>query len=161
MPDIRVETFIEAPAALCFDLARDVDLHTYSTSATNERAVAGVTTGLLQLGDTVTWEAIHFGVRQRLTARITRLEQPHVFEDILVKGAFHSFTHVHEFRAIEDGTVMVDDFRYKSPLGILGSVADKLFVERYMRKFISERARYLKEVAESKARTHELDMDGN
>jgi ligand-binding SRPBCC domain-containing protein len=130
MPAIHVETFVAAPPEQCFDLARNVELHQDSTSATQERAVAGVTSGLLELNDEVTWEAIHLGMRQRLTARITRFERPHLFEDVLVQGAFHSFTHVHEFRAVKGGTLMVDDFRYTSPLGVFGAIADKLFLGR-------------------------------
>ena len=44
---------------------------------------------------------------------------------------------------------MVDEFRYTSPLGILGVIADKLFLERYMRAFLIERVQYLKQRAES------------
>jgi len=108
-----------------------------------------VTSGLLGPGDEVTWEAVHFGVRQRLTARITRFEPPHLFEDEMVRGAFRSFTHTHEFRPVEGGTLMVDTFRYASPLGPLGVLADKLFIERHMRRFLTERAASLKRLAEA------------
>ena len=148
MPVIRLETLIHAPPERCFDLARDVGAHTESTARTRERAVGGVTSGLLGPGDEVTWEAIHFGVRQRLTARVTRFEPPHLFEDEMVRGAFRSFTHRHEFRPADGGTLMVDTFRYASPLGVLGVLADKLFLERYMRRFLAERAAHLKRAAE-------------
>src|ERR1700680_927295 len=49
MPVITIVTRIEAPADLCFDLARSVELHVESTSETQERAVEGVTSGLLNL----------------------------------------------------------------------------------------------------------------
>jgi ligand-binding SRPBCC domain-containing protein len=100
------------------------------------------------LGDTVTWEATHFGVRQRLTARLTRFERPRLFEDEMVRGAFRSFTHTHEFRPAGAGTVMVDTFRYTAPLGVLGLLADRLFLERYMRRLLTERAAFLKRAAE-------------
>ena len=149
MPHIHVETLIAAPAARCFDLMRDVAAHTTTTGSSNERAVAGKTTGLLGEGDEVTWEARHFGVRQRLSVRVTRCEPPRIFEDQQVRGAFASFTHRHEFRPTDGGTVMIDDFRYRSPLGPLGQLADVLFLERYMRDFLVERARGLKELAEA------------
>jgi len=66
----------------------------------------------------------------------------------MVKGAFHSFTHIHEFVESGTGTIMKDTFSYKSPLGILGILVDKLFLERYMREFIVSRAEGLKELAE-------------
>ncbi|WP_205685492.1 hypothetical protein [Bacillus salacetis] len=43
---------------------------------------------------------------------------------------------------------MIDRFQYKSPLGPLGSLADKLFLEKYMRNFIAGRAVELKKIAE-------------
>ena len=148
MPSIHLETFIAAPIERCFDLMRDVDLHTRSAARTHERAVAGVMTGLLEQGDEVAWEAVHLGVKQRLTVRITRCEPPHLLVDEMVRGAFKSFTHRHEFRSVSGGTVMTDDFRYTSPLGLLGAVADWVFLKRYMRKFLYERALFLKQVAE-------------
>jgi len=148
VPVIRIETLIHAPPDRCFDLARDVEAHVGSTARTHERAVAGVTSGLLGPGDEVTWEAVHLGVRQRLTARITRFDRPNAFEDEMVRGAFRSFTHRHEFRPVDGGTLMIDTFRYASPLGILGALADRLFLERYMRRLLTERNAYLKRVAE-------------
>ena len=95
-------------------------------------------------------EAVHFGVRQRLTSRITRFDRPWLFENEMVHGAFHSFTHRHEFRPAEGGTLMVDEFRYRSPLGPIGVVADRLFLERYMRRLLVDRAAFLKRAAEAR-----------
>jgi ligand-binding SRPBCC domain-containing protein len=97
MPTIRLEMQIAAPIERCFDLARSVDLHRDSVVHTGERAIAGVTTGLMRMGDWVTWEAKHFGVRQRLTSRIIAYERPVRFVDEMVSGAFKRFAHVHEF----------------------------------------------------------------
>ena len=152
MPNIHLETFIAAPIQCCFDLTRDVDTHTRSTAKTRERAVGGKTSGLLGPGDEVTWEAAHFGVKQQLAVRVTRCEPSYLFEDEMVRGAFKAFTHRHAFREVPSGTVMVDDFNYTSPLGVLGVIADKLFLERYMRSFLRERASVLKDLAESEER---------
>lgn len=119
-----------------------------TTSKTKERAIAGVTSGLMEQGDTVTWEATHLRVRQQLTAKIIEMNKPYQFTDVMVKGAFHSFTHTHEFIERGSGTIMRDTFSYKSPLGILGVLADKLFLEKYMRNFIKNRAKELKRIAE-------------
>jgi ligand-binding SRPBCC domain-containing protein len=149
MPIIKNRQFIKAPIEVCFDLARNVDIHTQTTSETKERAVGGVTEGLLEQGDTVTWEAIHFGVKQKLTAKVTIMEKPHKFVDVMIKGAFQSFVHTHEFIEQTEGTIMIDIFEYKSPLGIIGVVADKLFLEKYMSVFIATRAKELKRIAEN------------
>jgi len=149
MPVIVLRTRIVAPPSRCFDLARDVDLHERSTAASHERAVAGVTSGLLKPGDEVTWEATHFGVRQRLTSRITELDPPNRFVDEMVRGAFARFRHEHQFLAVQGGTEMVDIFDYTSPLGPLGRLADGLFLRRYMMRLLRARNAYLKRAAES------------
>lgn len=149
MPVIEHQLWIKAPIEVCFDLARHVDIHTQTVSKTKEWAVGGVTEGLLEAGDTVTWEAVHFGIRQRLTAQITEMQKPYRFVDIMVKGAFHSFTHVHEFREETGGTVMIDRFDYRAPFGLLGVIADKWFLENYMRQFIASKAIELKKIAEA------------
>ncbi|SFF17391.1 hypothetical protein SAMN04487969_116104 [Paenibacillus algorifonticola] len=151
MPIIRTELYIKAPAQLCFDLARSIDIHAESTSQTKERAIGGVTQGLIELGQTVTWEAVHFGIKQRLTARISAMEAPHFFVDEQVGGAFKHFYHSHEFIISGDGTLMIDTFDYASPLGLLGKLADALFLERYMRVFLTKRNLYIKNVAEQRA----------
>ena len=148
MPIIKHQIYIEAPIEKCFDLARNVEVHTQTTTKTNERAIAGITTGLLKLGDRVTWEATHFGIKQRLTAKITEMVIPINFTDVMVKGAFHSFTHSHEFVECNRGTMMKDTFIYKAPFSIIGQLADKLFLEKYMMSFIISRANELKKIAE-------------
>ncbi|MED1862292.1 SRPBCC family protein [Fictibacillus nanhaiensis] len=149
MPIIIHREFVQASAETCFDLARNVDIHTETTSHTGERAVGGVTSGYMEKGDHVTWEAVHLGVKQRLTAKIIEMERPHMFVDVMVKGAFHSFVHTHTFEPKGNGTVMVDHFHYTSPFGVIGRLADWLFLEKYMTNFLVGRARALKEIAEN------------
>ncbi|MCP3739734.1 SRPBCC family protein [Rossellomorea sp. BNER] len=148
MPTIEYQILINAPIEHCFDLARNVDIHTQTVQHTKEKAVGGVTSGILDEGDSVTWEAVHFGVKQRLTAKVTEVKRPDYFVDIMIKGAFHSFHHTHQFIEKHDGTLMVDIFQYKSPLGPIGILADKLFLEKYMQRFIISRAIELKKIAE-------------
>ncbi|MET3695847.1 hypothetical protein SAMN05877753_102624 [Bacillus oleivorans] len=148
MPVIRHQTYINAPIHICFDLARNVEVHTKTTSNTKERAIGGVTKGLLEAGDMVTWEAVHFGIKQRLTAKVTEMDKPYKFIDIMEKGAFHSFTHTHEFVEQGDGTLMIDTFDYKSPFGMIGRLADLLLLKKYMETFIANRANELKKLAE-------------
>ena len=144
MGAITVETFIRAPREICFDLARDVGAHVESASFSRERAVEpGRTSGRLELGDVVTFEGVHFGVRQRFTAKIVEMDPPKRFVDELVKSTFKSLRHVHEFEERDGGTLMRDTLTWVSPLGILGSLADKLFVERHMRSFVARKQRAL------------------
>lgn len=153
MPVIRSELVIAAPRHICFDAARSIDLHMESTSKTKEKAIAGVTGGLIERGESVTWEAVHFGIKQRLTAVITEMEEPSYFVDEMVPGAFKRFRHEHQFFPLGDNqTRMIDTFDYESPLGVLGKIADWLFLETYMARFLIERNLYLKRVAEEQFR---------
>jgi ligand-binding SRPBCC domain-containing protein len=147
---IELITHVSAPPERCFDLARSVDLHTHSTAATGERAVGGVTRGLLGPGQEVTWRARHFGVWQTLTSRITEYDRPRYFRDTMVRGAFRRFDHDHHFEPDGGGgTLMRDVFDYAAPLGPLGRLAEWLFLTRYMRRFLAERSRQVKTAAES------------
>jgi putative ubiquitin-RnfH superfamily antitoxin RatB of RatAB toxin-antitoxin module len=81
MPIIQLETKINSSLEICFDLSTSIDLHKLSTAHTNEEAIAGVTSGLIGLNDSVTWRAKHFGIYQTLTTKITAHNRPHYFRD--------------------------------------------------------------------------------
>ncbi len=149
MPSIHLSTRINAPVETCFNLARSVDVHMASTAKTNEKAIAGRTSGLCEENDEITWEAIHFGIKQNLSVRITKMEFPFFFEDEMLKGAFRSMKHRHYFKSGNDHTVMTDEFNYTSPLGWLGRLADILFLEKYMRSFLILRNQFIKSLAEN------------
>lgn len=151
MTRIELATEIAAPIELVFDLARDLDLHQKSTSQTKERIVAGRSTGLAELGDEITFEATHFGVRQRLSSKIIELSRPHRFVDQMTKGAFKSLHHIHEFKSTNYGTEMTDILTFEAPLGPLGILAEKLFLASYMKRFLIARNEFLKRLAEEKA----------
>lgn len=109
----------------------------------------GVTSGLIGLNETVTWEARHLGVRQRLTVRITVMDRPNHFQDVMVSGAFQSMTHDHHFAKHPEGTLMTDRFEFRAPLGAFGRVAERLFLGAYMRKLLIQRNEVLKQLSES------------
>ncbi|MCH6255382.1 SRPBCC family protein [Puniceicoccaceae bacterium K14] len=146
---IQLTTRIAAPVERVFDLARSIDAHMASTSQSGERAVEGRTSGLINAGETVTWEATHFGVKQRLKVKITKLERPFLFEDEMISGAFSSMTHQHRFEESNGETKMSDRFEYQAPLGFLGRIAESLFLTKYMKSFLKKRNEELKEMAES------------
>ena len=149
MPRIELRTEIKASKEIVFDLSRSIDLHKISTEHTNETAIAGKTSGLIGMDESVTWRAKHFGIYQKLTSKITEFERPDFFVDEMVKGAFKSFRHEHHFEEFNGGTLMTDYFDYESPLAFLGRIADKLFLKKYMMNLLAERNRIVKEFAET------------
>jgi len=151
LPTITIETWIDAPPEICFDLALNVDAHADSAAFSRERIVApGRLEGLLELGDTVTFEGKHFGLRQRFTAKIVEVERPRYFVDEMIAGAFKSMRHVHEFRPRDGGTLMRDLLEWQAPLGILGRIADRLFLERHMQWFVRTKQLRLRAIIEQR-----------
>ena len=148
MTTINLTTEIHSSIARCFDIARDIDIHKLSTSHTNERAIAGRTSGLCEHGNRITWEAKHFGITQQLTVEITRFNRPHFFEDKMIKGAFRSMRHEHHFTEHQVGTIMTDHFEYEVPFGLLGQLFDRLILKRYMTQFLLTRNAMMKSIAE-------------
>ena len=149
MATIHLTTLIGAPIDRVFDLARSIDLHMASTSRTNERAIAGVTAGLIGAGDEVTWRARHFGVSQTLTVRIEAFDRPAHFSDRMIRGAFRRMEHQHYFAVTPNGTAMRDVFEFQSPLGVIGRAVDALFMKRYLTSFLIGRNQMIKAAAES------------
>ena len=115
MVTLNETTIIAAPIARCFDLARSVEVHLAGNTHFGEQAVAleGATTGLLALGDTVTWRARHFFISQRLTSKITAFDPPAYFQDTMLSGAFRSMQHDHYFRTLPDSRT---EMRERLPL---------------------------------------------
>lgn len=149
MAEIVVTTSIAAPLERCFDLSLNVDLHVASAQSTRERAIGGVTTGMMVLGDTVTWQARHLGVWFRLTSQITQYDRPRYFQDRMISGPFAEFEHDHWFEGDGVTTQMRDRLSFRSPMGVLGRVVDRLVLVHHMTRFLGRRNAHLRAIAES------------
>lgn len=149
MPLIELKTIINADIETCFNLSRNIDFHKASMKHSKERAIAGKTSGLIELGEWVTWEATHFGIKQELTSKITEFNSPYYFVDEMLSGAFKSFRHEHIFSSEEHKTLMIDKFYFQSPFGIVGRLFNMLFLKRYMSNLLITRNQFLKQKAES------------
>jgi ligand-binding SRPBCC domain-containing protein len=148
---LRLETVIAAPIGDCFDLSLSVDAHTASMSASGERAIRGVTSGVMTHGDAVTWRARHFGIAFRMTSAITEYEYPVRFVDEQQRGPFRRWWHEHTFTAVANGeTQMTDVVEFRSPLGPLGSIADRLVLDEYLRHLLRQRNAWLKATLEAR-----------
>jgi ligand-binding SRPBCC domain-containing protein len=144
MTSIHLITKINAPIQDVFDAARDIDLHQNSAYQSHERAIAGRISGLIELGETVTFRGKHFGLYLTHTSKIIKLEQPHYFVDEMIHGKFKSFKHLHFFEEKEGCTVMTDILEYETPYGFLGKIFNALFLKKHLEKFLIERNQILK-----------------
>ena len=116
---------------------------------TNEKAIAGVTSGMMKLHDTVTWQATHFGITFYMTSAIPVLQEPNYFVSQMIKGPFKKLYHQHLFEEKNNQTIMTDIFEFEAPYGMLGKVVEKLVLTNHMKTFLVMRNAYLKAIAES------------
>jgi ligand-binding SRPBCC domain-containing protein len=152
MVTLEEVTIIGAPIERCFDLARSVEVHLFGNVHWGESAVAtaGVTSGLLGLGQRVNWRAKHFGFWHELLSEITSMYRPLYFQDRMLRGPFRFMEHDHFFRILSrDCTEMKDGFRFAAPLPILGRVAETAVLSQYMQNLLRERNYTIKQIAES------------
>lgn len=149
MPLIQLSTFIKAPVERVFDLSRSIDLHKISTRHTNEKAIAGIRTGLISLNETVTWQAIHLFKKRTFTSVISRMTKPAYFRDEMTRGDFVSFKHDHYFKPLDDGTVMNDIIKFESPYNIIGIIFNKIYLTGYLKNLVIKRNECIKLYAES------------
>ncbi|MEO8769728.1 MAG: SRPBCC family protein [Ferruginibacter sp.] len=161
MAIIHVTYVINAPIERVFDLSRSIDLHIISTKRSNEKAVAGVIKGLINLHETVTWEANHLFKKRRFTSKITAFEKPFYFKDEMQEGDFKKFSHDHFFKTVDGKTAMSDKIILESPYGMIGKMVTRLFLKNYIKTFLKERNKIIKQYAETeKWRTILIDTNG-
>ena len=149
MPKIHLTTFIAAPVERVFNLSRSISLHKISTAGTNEEAIAGVTSGLINLNETVTWRARHLFKTRQHTSVISVMEIPVQFVDEMVQGEFKSFRHEHHFKPIDNGTIMIDILDFETPYGTFGKIFNSIYLKKYLEKFLQKRNNVIKDYAET------------
>jgi ligand-binding SRPBCC domain-containing protein len=148
MTTINLTTKIKASKQIVFDASRNINVHQQSASKSNEKAIAGVTSGLINLNETVTWRGKHFGFYLTHKSRITTMNLHDYFVDEMERGKFKTFKHEHFFEQENGFTIMKDKLQYETPFGIFGELFDILFLEKHLLKFLLERNKILKEVCE-------------
>ena len=148
MATINLTTKIKAPKQIVFNASRNIDIHQQSASSSKEKAIAGVTSGLINLNETVTWRGRHFGFYLTHKSRITAMNLYDYFVDEMEKGKFKSFKHEHFFEQENGITIMKDKLQYETPFGILGKLFDVLLLKKHLTNFLLERNKVLKEVSE-------------
>ncbi|MEU4620314.1 SRPBCC family protein [Actinoplanes sp. NPDC023801] len=147
---IEVVSIINAAPATVFDLELDVDVHADSMARSGESAATSTGARRLGPGDEVTFRARHFGLRWRMTSRITAHDRPRHFVDEQTRGPFRSMRHEHWFEDAGAGrTRMIDRMTIRAPFGPLGAVASRLLLVPYLRRLLIERAVHIARLAEA------------
>lgn len=150
MTTIKIITHYFAPIEKVFDTNRNIDIHQQSASKTKEVAIAGVTSGLINNNETVTWKGKHFGVYLTHQSLISEMIYPTYFIDEQLKGHFKSFKHQHFFEQKENFVEVTDVLEYETPYGIFGTLFDKIILKKHLTNFILHRNAVLKNLAEKK-----------
>ena len=148
MTTIKITTHYFAPIETVFNTNRDIDIHQQSASKTKEVAIAGITSGLINKNETVTWKGKHFGVYLTHQSVISEMIFPTYFVDEQLKGQFKSFKHQHFFEQKENYVEVRDLLEYETPFGIFGKLFDKLLLKKHLTNFIIHRNAVLKDLAE-------------
>jgi uncharacterized protein len=73
-------------------------------------------------------------------SRIVDWDPPNGFTDVQVRGPYRVWRHEHVFRAQGNTTVMDDRVYYAAPAGILGALANRLFIAPALREIFKYRA---------------------
>lgn len=149
VPTIHLTTFIAAPVERVFDLSRSINLHQISTIDTNEKAIAGIMSGLINKDETVTWQARHLFKTRQFTSKISAMQSPVFFIDEMVRGDFKSFYHEHHFKATGNGTIVIDKLIFETPYGIFGKCLNRIYLKSYLEKLLVKRNEVIKNYAET------------
>ena len=148
MTTIKITTNYFAPIETIFNTNRNIDIHQQSASKTKEIAIAGITSGLINKKETVTWKGKHFGVYLTHQSLISEMIFPTYFVDEQLKGKFKSFKHQHFFEQKENYVEVTDILEYETPFRIFGQLFDKLLSKKHLTNFIIHRNTVLKNLAE-------------
>jgi ligand-binding SRPBCC domain-containing protein len=148
MPFIHLTTFIAAPGERVVDLSRSVELHRASMKNYGEKIINGKIAGLMETGDSVTWEARHLFKKRFLKTIVKEMKRPEYFIDEQVTGDFVMMKHEHYFKVVENGTLMIDQFHFESPYGSFGRLINNIYLKKYMQKLLESRNEMIKQVAE-------------
>jgi ligand-binding SRPBCC domain-containing protein len=88
-----------------------------------------------------------FGLLRKMwVAEVAEHTPPQGFRDRQIAGPFSFWEHRHQFEPEGDGTRIIDTLNYEPPLGLLGRIADRLFIKRRIKAMWAYRTRKAQEI---------------
>ncbi len=95
---------------------------------------------IMKAGALIDYTIQVLGIEQRWTTLITSYEPPFRFVDEQIKGPYAFWHHTHTFSETSAGTLIKDEVRYAIPFGLVGTLAQEIFVKKELDKIFRFRA---------------------
>ena len=84
-----------------------------------------------------------FGIPLKWKTEIGKTSLHSFFTDKQLKGPYKVWEHTHTFAAQENGVLMKDEIVYELPLGFVGKLMNKLFVQKKIENIFDYRRKTL------------------
>ncbi|MBL6447995.1 SRPBCC family protein [Fulvivirga sp. 29W222] len=82
---------------------------------------------------------------------ITHVREPYYFVDEQRFGPYALWHHQHHFREVKDGVEMIDEVNYAIPFGIIGRLANSIFVGKEVKAIFDYRHKVLQNYFQNRA----------
>jgi ligand-binding SRPBCC domain-containing protein len=149
MPRIHLTTFIAAPVERVFDLSRHLALYKLIFQSRKERLTSGAASTLVAKGETISIVAKHAGRSRMSMLKITTLQRPTLFIEEQIKGDLESYKHEHHFKAVQNGTIVIDILEFGVPKDIIGKIFGKVYFKKYLEELLRKRTELVRNYAET------------
>ena len=87
-----------------------------------------------------------WGIKMNWMTEITHVKEREYFVDEQRFGPYALWHHEHHFKAITGGVLMSDILNYAIPYGIIGRIANRMFVRNQVKKIFDYRTKAIKEL---------------
>lgn len=132
----------------CFRLATSIDLQLAAVAAEpQEKAIGGVTSGLIGEGEWVQWRGRHLGRWRTHTSKVDGWRPFTYFREVMSEGPLTRFEHEHHFAVMDDGTRMRDEIHFAAS-GMMARMVEKV-ARRHLIGLLKRRNALIKSAAES------------
>jgi ligand-binding SRPBCC domain-containing protein len=143
LPQIERSVEIDAPLERVFAFVIDIRNHRRVVPPETQEHLLDAGDGPMRVGVVVRLRARYGGVRWTLASQISAFDPPGpdhpesaYFRDEQVRGPFAVWQHDHWFASTTTGTRLTDRFTYAAPLGPLGRVAERFWLNGRMRHLL-------------------------
>ncbi|MEF8846074.1 MAG: SRPBCC family protein [Bacteroidales bacterium] len=86
------------------------------------------------------------GIKMNWVTEITHIKEQEYFVDEQRSGPYKIWHHEHKIRPVDGGVLMTDLVTYQPPLGILGTVANRFFIQKKLDEIFEFRRQKLTEI---------------